>query len=107
MKYLNKKWIAAVCTIALVLGLSACRSTPEERADHISERISSELNLNQQQQVLLNTLKTNALAAGKAMKEDKPIQKIAADIVRDTAKYKYSYHFHSAGRARSSASIST
>ncbi len=75
MKYLNKKSLSALGMAALaltmVLGLSACRSTPEEKAEFISERISDELELNDTQQTLLNTLKDKALLAGKTMKDNK------------------------------------
>ena len=75
MKYLNKKSLSALGMAALaltmVLGLSACRSTPEEKAEFISERISDELELNDTQQTLLNTLKDKALLASKTMKDNK------------------------------------
>ena len=75
MKYINKKSLSALGMAALaltmVLGLSACRSTPEEKAEFVSERISDKLELNETQQTLLNTLKDKALLAGKSMKDNK------------------------------------
>jgi len=75
MKFLNTKSLsgvtAMVATLALVLGLSACGSTPEEKAEHITDRISSKLDLNETQQALLQVLKDDALVAAKNMKENK------------------------------------
>ena len=75
MKYINKKSLSALGMITLaltmVLGLSACRSTPAEKAEFVSERISDELELNESQKALLNTLKDKALLAGKTMKDNK------------------------------------
>ena len=75
MKYLNKKSLSALGMAALaltmVLGLSACRSTPEEKAEFVSERISDKLELSESQQALLNNLKDKALLAGKTMKDNK------------------------------------
>lgn len=75
MKYINKKSLSALGMAALaltmVLGLSACRSTPEEKAEFVSERISDKLELSESQQALLNNLKDKALLAGKTMKDNK------------------------------------
>lgn len=83
MKYLNKKSLSALGMAALaltmVLGLSACRSTPEEKAEFVSERISDKLELNESQQALLNNLKDKALLAGKTMKDNK--QEMKSNLV--------------------------
>ncbi len=75
MKYINKKSLSglgmAALALTMVLGLSACRSTPEEKAEFVSERISDELELTETQKALLNTLKDKALLAGKTMKDNK------------------------------------
>ena len=83
MKYINKKSLTSLGLITLaltmVLGLSACRSTPEEKAEFVSERISDELELNESQQALLNDLKDKALLAGKTMKDNK--QEMKSNLV--------------------------
>ena len=83
MKYINKKSLSglgmAALALTMVLGLSACRSTPEEKAEFVSERISDELELSESQQALLSNLKDKALLAGKAMKDNK--QEMKSNLV--------------------------
>ena len=58
-----KKLMLITLPMSMLVGLSGCDRTPEERADKFAARISSKLDLNESQEALLNTLKETALKA--------------------------------------------
>lgn len=75
MKPLSKTIIALVAITGLAAGLSACghhyRADPEQRAEHMMQKISHELELNDAQLAQLSKLKTALLDARKQLHEQR------------------------------------
>lgn len=66
-----KKLMIGTLSLSLLVGLTGCGKTPEERAEKFASRISDKLELNESQEVLLDELKDKALSASKTLRADK------------------------------------
>lgn len=66
-----KKLLVGTFALSLIVGLTGCGRTPEERADRFADRVSDKLELNDSQQELFNTLKETALKASLELKSNK------------------------------------
>ncbi len=66
-----KKLIIGTLSLSLLVGLTGCGKTPEEKAEKFAARVSDKLELNDTQQVLLDELKEKALAASQNLKANK------------------------------------
>ncbi len=74
MKTLTKRILIISTGVVLAVSLSACghhafHASPEERAEHLVEYVSNDLDLNETQTTSLNALKSELLDLRKAMKQ--------------------------------------
>ena len=86
MKKRNQYIIAVVAGVALTTGLAACgwhSKTPEERADYMVEKVTSKLDLTDNQVVELEKLKKELLAVRQEFVSHKEETRKAVDELLD------------------------
>jgi hypothetical protein len=68
-----KKLLVGTLALTLIMGLTGCGRTPEEKATRFADRVSDKLALNDDQRILLDSLKDNALQVSLELKSNKQL----------------------------------